>query len=549
MVAPGSCTLPSAMSLGDSRKLVPGDAVTGLTRRTFIGGSAIASLGTACRGRPAVVTPATPKSAGVAEDVLERALSAAKRAGATYADARIVRRRTERVATREDHILSVASGETYGIGIRVIADGAWGFASTPLVTVASAEETARKAVAIARAARPALKHPVELAPAPVAKGKWSTAMQLDPFEVPLADKAAYLLSLWALVKNVPLVKFASGAIESHSEHKIFASTDGSLVEQTQTRIAPSFSVTAVDGGQFESRVSEVPPMQAGWEYVTGSAIVKDARRIAEDAVKKLKSPSVTAGRRDLILAPSNLWLTIHESVGHPTELDRILGLEANYAGTSFATTDKLGKLEYGSNIVTIYADKIVPGGLASCGWDDDGVATQRWDLIKDGTLVGVQTTRDQAAWIGEKASRGTAYAQDHASVPFQRMPNVSLAPSPKDTSLAEIIAATEDGVLVTGTGSWSIDHQRYNFQFSGQMFHEVKGGKITRTLRDVAYQSNSLDFWRACDMIGGQASWELHGSLHVGKGEPGQSNSVSHGCPPARFKKVDILNVNARGKS
>ncbi len=525
-------------------------SVRSVTRRRFIGGSTVATLGAASCARPQPrALPTAPRAGTRIEDVLAQAIESAKKAGASYADARVVRRRTERVATREDHVVSIASGETFGIGVRVIADGAWGFASSPMVTGASADETARKAVAIARAARPSLKRPVELAPASVAKGTWRTTMEIDPFEVPLADKAEYLLSLWPLVKDVPLVKFASGVVESLGEHKYFASSDGTFVEQVQVRIWPSFSVTAVDAGQFESRAAEIPPMQAGWEYVTRSTLKKDARRIAEDAVKKLRSPSVTPGKKDLILAPSNLWLTIHESVGHPTELDRVLGLEANFAGTSFAQPKNLGKLRYGSEIVTLYADKTVPGGLASCAWDDDGVATQRWDLVKDGVLVAFQTTRDQAAWIGETASRGTSYAQDHASVAFQRMPNVSLAHGPKDTSLEDIIAATDDGVLVSGNGSWSIDHQRYNFQFSGQMFHEVKGGKITRALRDVAYQSNSLEFWSSCDIIGGAKSWELHGTLWDGKGEPMQSNAVSHGCPPARFRHVDILNVNARGRS
>jgi TldD protein len=518
-----------------------------VTRRKFIGGSAASTLGVAaCGGAPAVAPTTQTHTAAMIEDILARALASAKRAGATYADARIVRRRSEYVGTREDHIAGVGFSETYGIGVRVIADGAWGFASSRLVSGVGADDAAKKAVAIARAARPGLKRPVELAPAPVMRGTWRTKMEIDPFEVPLADKAEWLLALWPLVKDVALVKFASGSISSLAEHKTFASSDGTYVEQIQTRIGPSFSVTAVADGQFESRAAEVPPMQAGWEYVTKSSLAKDARRIAEDAVKKLKSPSVTPGKRDLILAPSNLWLTIHESVGHPTELDRVLGLEANFAGTSFVTPDKLGKLKYASDIVTLYADKTVAGGLASCAWDDDGVATQRWDLVKGGTLVGLQTTRDQAAWIGETASRGTSYAQDHSSVAFQRMPNVSLAPSAKETSLEDIIAATDDGVLITGNGSWSIDHQRYNFQFSGQMFHEVKGGKITRSLRDVAYQANSLQFWNACDMVGGPKSWELHGTLSDGKGEPGQSNAVSHGCPPARFRQVDILNINTR---
>ncbi|MBX3228764.1 MAG: TldD/PmbA family protein [Labilithrix sp.] len=519
-------------------------------RRSFLGGSAIVTLGTGClKHAPPPPPPAPPKSSGSArDDVLAQALEAAKKAGATYADARIVRRRTENIWTREDHIAGVGSGETYGIGIRVIADGAWGFASSALVTRPAVEEAARRAVAIAKASRATLKHPVTLAPAPVAKGVWRTPMEVDPFQVPLADKAQWLLALWPLVKDVPFVKFASAGIQCIGEHKVFASSEGTLVEQEITRVSPSLSVTAVDAGQFESRAAEVPPMQAGWEYVTMCSIPKTARSLAEDAGKKLKAASVTPGKKDLILAPSNLWLTIHESVGHPTELDRMLGLEANLAGTSFATVDKLGKLKYAADIVTLYADKLVPGGLATCQWDDDGVATQRWDLVKDGLFVGVQTTRDQASWIGEKESRGSSYAQDHSSVAFQRMPNVSLAPSSKDTSLDDIIAATEDGVLISGNGSWSIDHQRYNFQFSGQTFHEIKKGKIVRPLRDVAYQSNSVEFWNSCDMLGGEKTWELHGALHDGKGEPMQSNAVSHGCPPARFKKVDILNVNARAR-
>ena len=522
-------------------------------RRTFLGGTSTALLGVGCAKKlpPQMVHIATPPPprGETRNDVLAAALDAAKRGGASYADARIVRKRRESIGTREDHVTGVSSTETYGIGIRVIADGAWGFASSQLVTVKDAEEAARKAVAIAKANRPFLKHPVVLAPAPVLKGSWRTPSEMDPFAVPLADRAEWLLALWPLVKDVPSVKFASGGIDSMSEEKVFASSEGTLVEQTQVRIYPSFNVTAVDNGQFESCAAEVPPRQAGWEYVTKCGIPQLAKKLANDAVEKLKGVSVTPGKRDLILAPSNLWLTIHESVGHPTELDRIMGLEADMAGTSFVTLDKVGKLKYASDIVSIYADKTMPGGLASCQWDDDGVQTQKWDLIKNGTLVGVQTTRDQAAWIGETSSRGSSYAQDHASVAFQRMPNVSLAPGAKDQGLEELIAATDDGIVVTGNGSWSIDHQRYNFQFSGQTFHEVKKGKITHALKDVAYQSNSLEFWNGCDMIGGEKSWQMFGAMDDGKGEPAQSNTVSHGCPPARFKQVDILNVNTRARA
>jgi TldD protein len=525
------------------------------TRRTFLGGSALAALTTACGGDRAMGRAAQgPIPDRTLDDAVSRALSAAKRGGASYADVRIVRRRTESIYAREDHVISVGAAETYGIGVRVIVDGAWGFAAAARVDGASAEGAASSAVAVARAARPALKRPVVLAPTPIVKGAWRTPIQIDPFNVPIADKAQYLLDLWPLVKDVRLVKYATAGFEALGEWKLFASSEGSIVEQTITRVWPSLSVTAVMEGQFESRDAEVTPAQGGWEYVTGSSLKKDARRLAEDAVEKLRAPSVDPGKKDLILMPSNLWLTIHESVGHPTELDRALGLEANFAGTSFATTDKLGKLKYGADIVTLYADKTTPGGLATCAWDDDGVATQRWDLVKNGVFVAYQTTRDQAGWIGERASRGTSYAEDHKSVAFQRMPNVSLAASiPTDgkseRTLADIIAATDDGVLVSGNGSWSIDHQRYNFQFSGQMFHEVKNGKLGRTLRDVAYQANTPQFWNSCDMLGGPKSWEMYGTLWDGKGEPQQVNAVSHGCPPARFRNIDILNVNARGKT
>jgi TldD protein len=380
---------------------------------------------------------------------------------------------------------------------------------------------------------------------------WRTPLERDPFDVPIGEKTEYLLALWRDARVVPSVKYGNGAFESLGEWKLFACTEGSLIEQSITRLSTGFTATAVDAatGEFES-VHDETLAQAGWEHVLGYPLRKEARLLAEKAAEKLKSPSVTPGKRDVVIAPSNLWLTIHESVGHPTELDRALGYEANMAGTSFATTDKLGKLKYASDAVTIYADKTTPGALATCGYDDDGVKTQRWDLVKNGLFVGYQTTRDQARWIGEKESRGTSYAQDYRSFPFQRMPNVSLAPDPKlagkTRSLEDIVGATDAGVLVVGRGSWSIDHQRNNFQFGSQMAYEIKGGKIAHAVRDFAYQSNSVEFWNACDLVGGAESWEMSGALHDGKGEPLQVNAVSHGCPPARFRNVNVLDTNAR---
>jgi TldD protein len=346
-------------------------------------------------------------------------------------------------------------------------------------------------------------------------------------------------------------KYMDAATRVLAEEKTFASTEGSLIEQRIVRVEARYTVTATDDatGEFVTRSHELAPMQAGWEHVARASLKNDARKIAEDAVEKLRAPSVVPGKRDLVLAPSNLWLVIHESIGHSTELDRALGYEANFAGTSFATPDRIGKLEYAREDLSFYADKTTPGGLATCGYDDDGVETQKWRLVDKGKLAAFQTTRDQASWIGEKRSRGCSYAEDYASIPFQRMPNVSLEPGEKDVSLEDIIASTDDGVLVSGDGSWSIDHQRYNFQFGGQTFHAIKNGKLAGALRDVAYQSNTVEFWHACDALGGKKHFTLHGSLVDGKGEPAQSNPVSHGCPPARFRGVNVINTKRKDKA
>jgi TldD protein len=260
-------------------------------------------------------------------------------------------------------------------------------------------------------------------------------------------------------------------------------------------------------------------------------------------VAKHSAPSVEPGVRDLILHPTHLWLTIHESIGHPTELDRAMGLEANFAGTSFLTPDKLGSFRVGSDIVTFHAEKTHPGSLATTGYDDDGVAAMEWPLVEKGVFVDYQTTRDQAAWIGRDRSYGTSYAESWGSVAFQRMPNVNLVPGPQPLSLDELIADTEDGILIKGRGSYSIDHQRYNFQFGGQLFYEIKNGKVARMINDVAYQARTPDFWQACDAICDEREYDVGGSFSDGKGEPVQSNPVSHGCSPARFRRINVLNT------
>jgi TldD protein len=517
-----------------------------ISRRGFLLGASAGALA-------ALATPRSTAARGLLtdptlDDLIKRALAAATKAGATYADVRIVRMRNEYLATREDRIDAVSSSEDYGVGVRVIAGGAWGFSATPTVVVAEAERIARQAVAIAKANSALMKRPITLSKEVPAIDVWQTPITKDPFKIPLEDKAELLLAINREAMKVAGVKFVTSSYAAQAEWKLLATSEGTYLEQEIVRLSPGYTVTAVNDkrGEFESREHDLPARQAGWEYVEQAPLVADARRIAEEAVQKLKAPSVRDGKYDLILDPSNLWLTIHESIGHPTELDRALGYEANFAGTSFATPDKLGKLRIGSPLLTFYADKTTPGGLATCGYDDDGVKTQKWNLVDKGVLVGFQTTREQAGWINEKQSRGTCYGDAFSSYPFQRMPNVSLAPGAAERSLDDLVAATDNGIVVTGRGSWSIDHQRLNFQFSGQTFWEVKRGKKTQMLRDLAYQANTLEFWAGCDLLGGPRSWQLHGTMSDGKGEPGQSNAVSHGCPPARFKNVNIINTNRR---
>jgi TldD protein len=474
----------------------------------------------------------------------ERAVAVATEAGASYADARLVLWKRERIVDRDDHDQQISRSEEYGLGVRVIADGAWGFAASEKVDAKEAVRLATLAVSTAKAHAKLRAEPVEWAPAPIARGTWVSPHRVDPFSIPAKDKAELLIAASQAAMGVAGVRFASAGVHCVREEKLFVSSEGARTHQLFFRVMPRLSATAVDRrrGRFSKRDHEIQPMLAGWEHVTDSDLVAAAPEIASDARMKLEAKSVEPGKRTVILAPTNLWLTIHESIGHPTELDRAIGLEANYAGTSFITPDQTNKLKFGSKLVRVAADRTQPGGLATTAWDDDGVGSQRWKIIDEGRFVGWQTTRDQAAWIGEKASRGCSYGDSYASVAFQRMPNISLQPGKDGHTTEDLINATDDGILISGRGSWSIDHQRHNFQFGGQFFWEIKNGRLTRPLRDVAYQAKTVDFWRSCDMIGGQGTYRLGGSFSDGKGEPGQSNAVSHGCPPARFE-VNIVNT------
>jgi TldD protein len=513
-------------------------------RRGFV--QSMVALGAAAGLRPVTVLFGAAPVQDL-KDLADAALASAKRAGAGYADIRINRYRNQFLFTRDRRVQNIVNTEDYGFGVRVLIDGTWGFASSSSVTKDQVAATAREAVGIARANRIINSDPVKLAPvAAYPDATWQTPVQKDPFEMPLPPKIDLLLQINEEALKVNGASFVSAFMLFVNEKKFFASSEGSYIDQSLIRSYPTFSVTSVDRAtnRFYQRNALTAPMGMGYEYIDGYPLVQEARVAAEEAVAMHKAKPVAAGQKTLILHPTNLWLTVHESVGHPTELDRALGYEANYAGTSFLTTDKLGTFQFGSKLVNIVADKTQARAMATCGYDDDGVKTTEFPIIKDGVFVDYQTTRDQAHLIGQKASHGCSYADNWSSIPFQRMPNVSLQPGEKDVTEQDIIGATDDGVYIKGDASYSIDHQRYNFQFSGQTFWEVKNGKITTQLRDLAYQSNTPEFWKSLDMLGGRATYLLGGAFSDGKGQPVQSNSVSHGCPIARFSKVNILNTS-----
>ncbi|MBX2945296.1 MAG: TldD/PmbA family protein [Cyclobacteriaceae bacterium] len=493
------------------------------------------------------------------------ALNTARSLGATYADVRIGRYLNQFITTRENRVQNITNTESFGTGIRVIVNGTWGFAATNNVTDDGIRKATQQAVAIAKANSKFQKEPVKLAPTPgYGDVTWKTPIQKNAFEVPVSEKVELLLGAnAAALKNG--ATFANANLFQVNEQKYFASTDGSYIDQDVHRIWPTFTVSAIDraSGKFKSRDALSAPMGMGYEYMIPKAVdkvkgpadvmlyrnsydmIEDATLAAKQAKEMINAKSVEPGKYDLVLEPNHLGLTIHESVGHPLELDRVLGYEANYAGTSFATLDKLkaGNFNYGSKLVNIFADKTQPGSLGAVGYDDEGVKCKRWDLIKDGILVNYQAIRDQVHIIGQNESHGCCYAQGWSDVQFQRMPNVSLAPGKDPYTIDEMIKDVEKGIYIAGRGSYSIDQQRYNFQFGGTVFYEIKNGKIEGMLNDVAYQSNTQEFWNSCVKICDERDYRMFGSFFDGKGQPSQVSAVSHGSSTSRFNGVNVINT------
>jgi TldD protein len=481
-----------------------------------------------------------------AESLASAALEAASSSGATVAQFRLAKHDLRGVSMRDGDVENIGSESSVALSVRVVHSGAWGFSATTELTVQGAVDTAMRAIALAKISSQVAADEVVLANEPVhGRKSWTLPIEVDAFSKTDAEIIEFLQNWNRKVSGSSIVSHIESNVGMGRDETFYADLIGNDISQQRDRISAALTAIHVSDSGFEDMRTCAPPAGRGWEYLTGTGWDWEAEieRIPEYLDEKVKSPSVKPGAWDLVIDPTNLWLTIHESIGHATELDRALGYEANYAGTSFATIDKLGSFKYGSPIMNVKGDRTSDHGLSTVGYDDEGVAAQEWDLIKDGILVGYQTDRSIASKIGMDRSNGCAFADSALHSPIQRMPNVSLQPGSEDLSTRDLISNVESGIYIVGDKSWSIDMQRFNFQFTGQRFHEIKNGEIVGQLKDVAYQSKTPDFWASMRQLGGRGTYLLGGALNCGKGQPGQVAPVSHGCPSATFIKVNVLNT------
>jgi TldD protein len=492
-----------------------------------------------------------PLSADELATLADAALDAAT--GCQAAELRVERIRSQTVRLRDTQPETTADDTDFGMGVRVVVDGAVGFAASVDVRPEEAANLVRQARQMAALTNHAGGGQVELAPEPShGQVDWSSAFEVDPATVSMADKTGLLAEWSARLGRHTAVSHTSAALLSVSENTFLADLNGTRATQHRVRMQCQLEALALSDSGFETMRTVAPPVGRGWEFLTGTAENgnwdwdAELAELPELLAEKLASPSVEAGRYDLVVDPSNLWLTIHESIGHATELDRAVGYEAAYAGTSFATFDKVGTLAYGSPVMHVTGDRTVEHGLATVAIDDEGVEGQSFDLVRDGILVGYQLDRGIAASMGYERSNGCAFADSPMHVPIQRMANVSLGHAgPSGPSTDDLIAGVERGIYVVGDKSWSIDMQRYNFQFTGQRFYRIEGGQLADQLRDVAYQATTTNFWGAMEAVGGESTWVLGGAFNCGKGQPGQVAPVSHGCPSVLVRGVNVLNVRA----
>ncbi len=537
-----------------------------MQRRDFLSLSGVGLAGMLLPFGRSIAAEALLEPADIAlrRQLADAALATARKGGATYCDVRVARYLRQSIITRETRVENVINGESSGVGVRVLANGAWGFAATHAQTPEAVVEATRSALAIARANARISSRKVELAPVRgVGEVRWATPIRKNGMAVPLKEKVDLLLGVNAAAMKAG-ANFFNSTLFLVNEQKYFASTDGSYIDQDIHRIWLPITATAVDkaSGKFRTRNGLSAPVGMGYEYLDADPagryelpggvvgygrsydVMADALAATRDARAKLKAPSVKPGKYDLVIDPSNLFLTIHENVGHPLELDRVLGYEANYAGTSFATLDKRDEgFRFGSDIVNFVADKTRPGSLGAVGYDDEGVRTKEWDLVRAGILVDYQATRDEAHILGHEESHGCSYADSWSSVQFQRMANVSLKPGKSPLTVAEMVKDVENGLYIHGRGSYSIDQQRYNAQFGGQLFYEIRNGQITGLVEDGAYQIRTPEFWNSCVAICDERDFRLYGSFFDGKGQPSQVSAVSHGASTARFDGINVINT------
>jgi len=467
--------------------------------------------------------------------------------GCTSTEFRLERIRSQHVRLRDRALEGAADDTELGIGVRVVVDGSMGFAATVATGPEQAAELVTRAVDAARTIARAGGGRVELAEEPShGSVQWTSSFTVDPVDVPLADKVAQLDDWSGRVLSADHVDHVTAQVLAVTEDTYYADLGGTEATQRRVRVHPVVEALALDGDGFETMRTVAPPAGRGWEYLGGDgwdwdSELADLPGLLRD---KVRAPSVDAGQYDLVVDPTNLWLTIHESIGHATELDRALGYEAAYAGTSFATVDQLGALRYGAPIMHVTGDRTTPNGLATVGIDHEGVPGQSFDLIRDGILAGYQLDRSIAASSGSGASNGCAFADSPLHVPIQRMANVSLEPAGDDgPTTGDLIGGVERGLYIVGDKSWSIDMQRYNFQFTGQRFFRIEHGRLAGQVRDVAYQATTTDFWGALEAVGGRSTYLLGGAFNCGKGQPGQVAPVSHGCPSVVVRNVRILNT------
>jgi len=473
--------------------------------------------------------------------LIERGLNTAQVHGATYADVLIVHTRTEDITVKNGRPEAISQREYQGFGVRVIADGAWGFAASAMLTAGEVDRVAAQAVAIARASARVKAGDVDLGPPEVHVGTYHTPVQVDPFAVPLATKIALLLAADEAMRHVPGIGVTEASLSFLRTLKVLGSTEGTLIEQELVESGGGIEALAVGPGEVQKRSYPNSfgrdQRTGGYEVITDMDLVGNAPRIAEEAVQLLAAPQCPPGERDIILAGDQLALQIHESCGHPTELDRVLGTEASYAGTSFLTLDKMGTFRYGSDLVTIVADATTPGGLGTFGYDDEGVPAQRAPLVQNGLFVGYLTSRETARRLGQR-SNGTMRADGWNRLPIIRMTNINLEPG--EWTLADLIADTEDGIYMQTNKSWSIDDRRLNFQFGVEIAWEIQGGKLGRMLKNATYTGLTPQFWASCDAICNREHWQVWGTPNCGKGQPGQVAHVGHGAAPARFRRVRV---------